>query len=465
MEVYTLDSLLRRARVVDTFETCIWTERYSEHGDFELHVFSTFEMRGLLTAGTRLALNESKRIMTVETVENTLDSDGRSMIKLTGRSLEAILKDRVNRYGSESIPVNEKWSVTGTPGYIARTVFDTYCRNNTLNPTDNLPFLVVGSIYPASTIEEPDEVITVEFEYGTVYDSLKQICDAYKLGFRLVRNLDTSQLYFDVYSGNDHTTLQQVLPPVVFSPELDNLADISELTSIEQYKNVAYVYAPMMSTIVYADGASEDTTGFQRRVVVVDASDVSYPDRPYTWTTAQEASMNAGINLATNSQGNRDAMNTLLNKKRLTAYDTIYVNQVIASSVLTSPQKSDITVARDTANNYDPTEDAIIYNILVQRGKDELSKNRSLSAFDGEIPQFGSYRYAWDYELGDLVEMRNQDGVTNNMRVTEQIFVSDEQGDRSYPTLAIDQFIMPGSWLAWDYNQVWEEAAGVWFDA
>jgi hypothetical protein len=41
------------------------------------------------------------------------------------------------------------------------------------------------------------------------------------------------------------------------------------------------------------------------------------------------------------------------------------------------------------------------------------------------------------------------------MQVSEQIFVCDGEGERSYPTLAINQFIMPGSWLAWDYNQVW----------
>jgi hypothetical protein len=103
---------------------------------------------------------------------------------------------------------------------------------------------------------------------------------------------------------------------------------------------------------------------------------------------------------------------------------------------------------------------------LTQKGNDELSKARSVSAFDGEIPQSGSYRYAVDYELGDLIEMRNQDGVTNNMRITEQIFASDSTGDRSYPTLAIDSSITPGSWFAWDYNQVWANVTTpTWLDA
>ena len=60
--------------------------------------------------------------------------------------------------------------------------------------------------------------------------------------------------------------------------------------------------------------------------------------------------------------------------------------------------------------------------------------------------------------------MRNSDGITNQMRVTEQIFVSDIQGERAYPTLAIDRFITPGSWFAWDYNQTWVNADGHWGD-
>ena len=58
--------------------------------------------------------------------------------------------------------------------------------------------------------------------------------------------------------------------------------------------------------------------------------------------------------------------------------------------------------------------------------------------------------------------MQSGNGVTNNMRVTEQIFVSDENGTRSYPTLSVDLLITPGSWLAWDANEEWASAVGTW---
>ena len=92
---------------------------------------------------------------------------------------------------------------------------------------------------------------------------------------------------------------------------------------------------------------------------------------------------------------------------------------------------------------------------LQQRGYEELSKNRTYQAFDGEISQNSQYVYGRDYNLGDVVETRNTDGITNNMRVTEQIFVEDKEGERSYPTLTLNTFINTGSWLSWANNKAW----------
>lgn len=384
MELYTLDAQLRRAQVIDRFESMIWTERFSAWGDFELNIFSTPEMRRLLPAGTRLAMSDSYRVMTAELIENTTDSEGRAMLKVTGRSLEALMDERVARNTFANLTTTPKWVITGTPGDIARWIFNQIMRTNTLFPDDQLPFLVNGTLFPAGTIPEPNQEITIELGLTTVYKAVQEICQAYDLGFRIVRNLDKSQLYFDVYSGNDHTTLQSALPPVVFAPNLDNLTNISEVISTANYRNVAYVFHPKGAQIVTADGVPVEIDGFDRRVMYVDASDIQ---------------LEAGT-----------ALNTALQ----------------------------------------------------QRGRDELAKVRAVQAFDGELPMNSPYKYDVAYRLGDKVEMRNNDGVTNQMRVTEQIFVSDSQGERSYPTLTLDQFITPGSWFAWDYNQTWANADGYW---
>jgi hypothetical protein len=194
----------------------------------------------------------------------------------------------------------------------------------------------------------------------------------------MLRNYDTSQLYFDIYTGSNRTTAQTVLPPVIFTPELDNLQNTKELTSIDKAKNVAYVFSPAGFQMVYGLDVDPEVEGFERRVLMVNANDIT-------------------------------------------------------------------------------DENPDVASALVQRGNEELAKYRTYQAFDGEISQFSQFKYGIHYDLGDVVEMRNVSGVTNNMRVTEQIFVSDREGERAYPTLSLNTFINTGSWLSWLNNKVWSE--------
>jgi len=261
---------------------------------------------------------------------------------------------------------------------IARKIFHDICVTGILDSHDVIPYIVEGTFMPVSTIPEPTDSITVEIEPTTVYEAIEDICNVWSLGFRLLRNFDTTQLYFDVYSGSNRTTAQSLLPPVIFTPSLDNLQNTKELITIEKAKNVAYVYSPAGFQKVYAPGVDPATLGFERRILPVNASDIT--------------SDNPNIPAA-----------------------------------------------------------------LLQRGMEELAKNRVYQAFDGEIPQHSQYKYGTHYQLGDLIEMRGVDGVINNMRVTEQIFVSDREGERSYPTLSLNNLITAGSWLSWNNNKVWAD--------
>lgn len=397
MEIYTLDALLRRETVTDLFESCIWTERWSDVGDFELLVAKTRENRARFKTGTRLAMNESMRVMTVETIEDKTSEDGKKQLLIKGRSIETVLDDRVawpvaglltsTTSGGES-EVN-KWYITDTPGNVIRYVFDTACRTGALSVYDKIPFLQPGTIMPTDTITEPVDEITWEIEpIRSVYEVVKELCDIYELGFRLIRNYDTSQLYFDVYAGTNRTTRQDDFTPVVFSEDLDNLQNTSALESAADAKNVAYVWSEEGYVVVYAAGVEPEVEGLDRRAIFVRADKLRDPDVP-AWVPTQTQT-----------------------------------------------------------NAY-----------LTQKGRDELAKHQAWSAFDGEHNKNSGYKYGVHYNLGDLVEMRSGEGTSNNMRVTEQIFVSDEQGDRSYPTLAINLTITPGSWLGWDYNEVWNDYA------
>ena len=379
MDLYTLDSQLRRIEVIDEYISLIWTERYNELGDFELEIADNPTIRDTLAKGTRVVILESNRVMEVEDIESSEDEDGNNILTFKGFEISKILDQRAAMPSMASLTTRSKWEVTGPPADIIRSLVRDICLDGDLDAYDVIPYLQSGSLTPAGNIPEPSTSVTMTFDLGTLYEAVRKVCVTYNLGFRMIRNYELSQLYFEVYTGDDRTTSQQIKPAVIFSKNLDSLSNIKEYSSIGDYKNVAYVFAKNGYTKVYADGVPTTISGFDRRVLYVNADD--------------------------------------------------------------------ITLAAGTA----------LDAAMLQRGREELAKCKPIIAFDGEIPQYTQYKYRTDYNLGDLVEIRASSGNINNMRVTENIFISDSEGFRSYPTLTFDQIVVQGTWLSWSPTQKWSD--------
>ena len=212
MDIYLLDNQLRRTTIVDLYKSLIWTERYSEYGDFELVLHNTRNNLNLFQNGTRIRIAKSNRIMEVETVSVKEDADGAETLTVTGRSLEFVLINRCH----------PKWDYgPGTPSAIANAIFKDLCITGIVSVDDRIPQLVEGISSPAGNIPEPTEEITMTLGPGKIYETIKQICDIYNLGFRIIRNgEDPVSLYFEVYTGDDRTSTQNLKPAVIFSKSL-----------------------------------------------------------------------------------------------------------------------------------------------------------------------------------------------------------------------------------------------------
>lgn len=381
MEWHTLDANLKRDTVIEDFESFIWTERYNSWGDFTIVIVSTPEARRLLAPGTLLGMEESYRVMTIETVQEDLGEDGTRKLTVTGRSIEAWLDDRVAYPSLDDLTTNPKWHIADmTPASMAFYIFQQICESHILNANDVIPFyhLQPGPL-PNGSLPLPSDTITMDFDMATVYADVSAICQAYNLGFRLYKDGDTGNIYFDIYTGFDRTSGQTDRTAVIFSPSLESVSQTSTLTSFAGFKNVAYVFAQHGTAVVYATGYGTSTPPIQRKVLLVDASDIE---------TTAGAALTAALNL---------------------------------------------------------------------RGTQALAENRRVYALDGVITPDQPYRYGVDYNLGDMVEERSDDGFINDMLVTEQIFISDDQGERSYPTLMVSTFATAGSWDAELPTEFWDD--------
>lgn len=280
MEYYTLNANLQRDQLIQGYQSVIWTERYNSSGDFQFVTKSTSQAKRLFQAGVWVTRKGSHYVGIIDTVSDAEDDTGAQMLTISGYFLEQVFNDRVAMPGLTDTTTVPNWSITGTPYVVANELFNAVCVRGVISGNDTIPYYTFGTLLPTGNIPMPADPITLVASPNTLYNTLQQLCQAYYLGFRLVKDGDKGHIYFEIYTGSDRSTGQSLLDPVVFDPAQQNLTKISYLTSTAGYKGVAYVFAANGSAMVYAPGTDAEATGTDRRVLLVNSSnsDPAGPD-------------------------------------------------------------------------------------------------------------------------------------------------------------------------------------------
>jgi Siphovirus ReqiPepy6 Gp37-like protein len=391
MDIFILDPLLRPIDVVDEYVSFIWTERWDSMGDFELVTVGTPNNRRRFVADTKLSIVQSKRVMIVESIEETDNVESGTVLKAKGRCLNIMLEKRLAvSYSTLSGSIRVSWDTYGwTPTELLVLYFFSICYWGDSSAGDIIPFIQEeGSLYPAENIPDP---WPGDFEWSTkpmdLYTAMRNICTAYDIGFRFYKDPNASKLYFEATMGCDRTSQQTDFPPVIFSQDMANLIDTTEFTDYTKYFNAIFV------VYFYKDEFDNDVTMTE----IVKAAELDF------------------------SEGGFDQKVKLL-------------------SVTQIPEDMDLV-------------DVPAY--LIKLGEEELGRNLPVNVYDGEIAKNSTYVYEVDYNLGDIVEVRGNDGGTAYMRVVEQIFKSDNAGEAAYPSLITKSFVNPGTWASWKYDVEW----------
>lgn len=264
MDIYTMNGEYEPDQIIDGFSSFIWTDRYAAFGDFVLKAAASSDVKKLLPEGAMLGHRETKSLMVVDKVIEQ-DVEGDKTLSITGKSLESWLMDKTT-------PAKTKMSgfAGSVAGNIARKVL---VEGTGISPNDVIPNLVVKN-YTQNT-----EQVSIEVNVNSLYDTVKQICDADNLGFKLGLHSDPteSKLRLMIYEGLER-------PDAFFSTQLDTLYDTATAISSENYKNVAYVLDKDDNVTIIANslpkGQYGDWKGAQRRVLMVDAKDMDPEDYP-----------------------------------------------------------------------------------------------------------------------------------------------------------------------------------------
>jgi Siphovirus ReqiPepy6 Gp37-like protein len=378
MEVFTLDRKFLQQDEIDVFHSIIWTEKYYGDSEVELSVPLTDEMIKKLVPGIFLGISGSDEVMMLESM--TIEEE---KMKFKGISLLLWLNNRFVR--TTAIQKDQtSWAIpAAVPGKLLWDIVHGMCHkdSNYLNGTINIGISNPQALaIPGLELKDYDksgDPVTWVVPYGPVYDALRSLAETYRIGMQLTLESASETSYslgFRSYRGLNRTSSQTVNPIVRFSPEMDSLANVSELQSIAALKTQVYAFAtndlaPLTAT---APGVASLTgvqyTGFDLRALQVLTSDITNPKPP------------------------------------------------------------------DPAP---PLDAAKLLSLLNEEAKEALYANSVQAIVDGEIVPENQYQYGRDYNLGDIIEIQGNSDVVSISRVTEYIRSQDEAGEKSYPTVAM----------------------------
>jgi hypothetical protein len=400
MDLYVLDENFQNNISIDAFTSLIWTERYSDAGDFSLTVPATPSNFGLLEIDTKLGLVDSEESMIINT--QSVASD---LLTVTGKSIIDIFNQRPAKVNPK-IGINT-YTVSTSPSQAIASIVTEMTTLSDLSSL-GLPPAYLGVDVGLKPQEQISNLTVVNLDTDTtaqlidvstadVFSIIQTLAVNYGKGIKLVVTGKSSighSLVFTVYVGKDRTSDQTTYPLVRFSPGNKSFVNTTELYSKQNFKNICYVYASSMPTTVtitdpatgdqsdesinprmgygYLDGA-DTLTDFDRRVVFVDDTDFNISN--------YDANLSDGTTIAT-------------------------LEALIATEL----------------DNY-------AFNVLWNYAYTK--------AVDGEVVPQSPYKYGTDYFLGDVIELQGASGIVQKARVTEYIRSQDTTGEKAYPTVAV----------------------------
>lgn len=373
MEFMVLNKNYDGIAMIDTFTSAIWTVRYDEAGDFEIYTPVRLDYIQVMQIGNYLWNRDSDRLMVIETVEIETDSEEGPQLIITGRSLESILDRRI---------VTSSQNFSGN----LQSVLFAIIQNEVISSDETRQ--IPGFSLKANSDSRITSIAISELSIRgeNVYDVVCSLCQANKIGWRILPK-GTGGFEFELYVGTDRSYAQSVNPYVAFSPSFENLLNSNYIKSFKSYKNSIYAIGTYQKEVIlqnkYKDDngewvVEEQTTYEEAEVVTWQYSETATP----SGLARREMFIdNGGVN--DGEQGGEYATWNAVNKEKAIA---------------------------------------------------ELGEHQTTTAFEGELEATRQYIYGEDFNIGDIVQVENEFGITGTVYISEIVFSQDVNGITITPT-------------------------------
>lgn len=284
MDLITLDDDHQPKKLVENYDSLIWTERYTM-GDFQITTGQIDRFLDILPEGQVVSLRESTVPMVVEThlIENKKNQPAKLTIK--GRECTSYL-DR--RQALKAVAAGSaEWTVVAKqPSDVAHFAMIKVCVDGIASADDIFPAAEVQFLTPDDylTGTGPNKTFAIprgnllakilEFLQAEAPEDVSTTPDTPKVvphGIRAIRpNSAGTAIAIEIYLGEDKSN------QVYFDGTRNLLDDGSYLFSKVGSADTAYVIGPSNAAIINPVGGA--VTGLERRVTLVDGSQSGITD-------------------------------------------------------------------------------------------------------------------------------------------------------------------------------------------
>jgi len=268
MEVFKFNpgadpTVLEQGEVINNATSIMWVERYRDAGEFEIVAKLSSGLGSFLPIGTFLSHADTMEVMIVENQEINEDQPSDPDIKITGRSLETYLENRItgtNQARASSTYTEYLLAAGFTWTQAVKLINDHIV--STSNAGDQLGNVLATTIVTGTGTSEARSL-----KRGPVYNDLLEILAVDDLGIRNVRRNtfggNSAQTIMDVYKGVDKSA------KVIFSWKAGDIDGADYFWSGRVIKNSAMVVGRYINTVV-----DLGPTKYDRKMMVVDGSDI-----------------------------------------------------------------------------------------------------------------------------------------------------------------------------------------------
>lgn len=291
MDLMTLDANYQRSKLIENYDSLIWTERFNTIGDFQLTCNPRWRNENnqgfldLLPEGTVLNIRESTVPMIVETHKIERKKNQPEVLTISGRAFESILDRRaIYTWASAGGALVDLKMNLRIPSDVAYYLMYQICVAGLLDANDIFPSAQVQFNTPADYNNTSGPVRQYTATRGNLLAYVLQLLQTeskadpsttpatpavVQHGIKsTIPNGSGTAIAISIYTGTDRTA------SVYFDATRGLLDDGTYLFSKAGSANTAYILGSD-GTVAKMDGSGSAQSGLARRVTLVDATSSS----------------------------------------------------------------------------------------------------------------------------------------------------------------------------------------------